>query len=187
MQKFLYATGNNVKFRQARDVCGTFGIELEQATLKVPEIQGEEVEPVARDKAEKAFAKFGKPVIISDDAWMIPGLKNFPGPYMKSMNDWFTPADWLRLTDGLIDRRIILRQIAVYQDSRVQKLFSTDIEGLLLREARGKSPYAHSTVTSFDGGLHSDAEFQERSENATQNHRTAWHDLAEWLIRERAA
>jgi XTP/dITP diphosphohydrolase len=179
MKPILYATGNAIKFQLAQHVCSTYNIQLEQIALDVPEIQSEQGEPVARDKAEKAFAKFGKPVVVSDDSWMIPGLKNFPGPYMKSMNDWFTPDDWLRLTSVLEDRRVILRQIVVYQDSDVQKLFFTDIEGEMLREARGKSPFAHATITSFDG-KQSNAEYHERGENAAQNRPTSWHDFAEW-------
>jgi len=60
---------------------------------------------------------------------------------MKSINDWFTPEDWLRLTSDLTDRTIILRQIVVYQDKHGQQLFSVDIPGMLLREAQGTSPY----------------------------------------------
>jgi XTP/dITP diphosphohydrolase len=179
MKSILYATGNSVKFQLAQHVCNTLGVNLEQITLDVPEIQSEQGEPVARDKAEKAFAKLGKPVVVSDDSWMIPGLKNFPGPYMKSMNDWFTSDDWLRLTRALSDRRIILRQIVVYQDANEQKLFYTDIEGTLLREARGKSPFSHATITSFDGE-HSNAEYHERGENAAQTLQTSWHNFAEW-------
>jgi len=182
MKPILYATGNAIKFHLAQHVCKDFGIELEKTTLDIPEIQSEQGEPVARDKAEKAFAILGEPVVISDDSWMIPALKNFPGPYMKSMNDWFTSEDWLRLTSTLDDRRIILRQIVAYQDGGGQKLFYTDIEGVMLREARGKSPFAHATITSFDG-QQSNAEYHERGENAAQNRPTAWHDFGEWYTR----
>jgi XTP/dITP diphosphohydrolase len=185
MGKLLYVTGNNVKFRQAAFTCEPAGIDLEQTRLKIEEIQSETGEPVARDKATKAFAKLGQPLVTSDDNWMIPGLKNFPGPYMKSINDWFTPDDWLRLTRDLTDRRITLRQIVVYHDGDGQQLFSVDIPGILLKEARGKSPYAHATVTSFDDGKHSNAEYHERGESAAQNHHTPWHEFAEWYKREK--
>ena len=185
MVKLLYVTSNNVKFRQAVLACKPKGIELEQTKLHIDEIQSETGEPVARDKAKKIFAKLRKPLVVSDDSWMIPGLKGFPGPYMKSINDWFTPEDWLRLTNDLTDRTIILRQIVVYQDEHGQQLFSVDILGLLLREARGTSPYPHATVTSFDGGKHSSAEYHERDESATQNHHNPWIEFANWYVKEK--
>jgi non-canonical purine NTP pyrophosphatase (RdgB/HAM1 family) len=181
MSEVLYASGNKVKFRQAQEVCKTFGITLIQDSLNVPEIQGEIAEPIARDKAEKAFAKFQRPVIISDDSWIIPGLNGFPGAYMKSVNDWFTVGDWLHLTRPLKDRRIILRQIVVYQDENGQHLFSCNIEGIILLEARGDSAdRPSSAITSFDNGKHSNAEFEERSESPTANLPSVWHDFAEW-------
>lgn len=181
MQELTYVTGNAIKFRQAETACGAFGIKLIQAKLNIEEIQAETGEPIARDKAQKAFEQVNKPVLISDDSWSIPGLRGFPGPYMKYVNDWFTPDDWLRLTTTLKDRRIVLRQIVVYQDASGQRLFSCDIEGTLLTEARGKTPYAHSYITSFDGGRSSSAEHHALGKTPHDDNRHVWHDFAEWF------
>ena len=72
--------------------------------------------------AVEAYNALQSPLVVTDDSWIIPGLNGFPGPYMKQVNDWFTPDDWLHLTSGLADRRVILRQIIVYQDSTGQRL-----------------------------------------------------------------
>jgi XTP/dITP diphosphohydrolase len=181
MQAVILATGNAVKFHAAQKAFAEFGIELVQHPLDVPEIQAEDGEVIARDKAEKAFVVLQKPILICDDFWMIPGLKNFPGAYMKSVNVWFTPEDWLRLTLPLKDRRIILRQFAVYQDKHMQKVFTKNIVGEITTKIRGKSPYSLSTITSFDGGKHTNAQFHEKGESAVQGLQTVWHDVAPWL------
>jgi non-canonical purine NTP pyrophosphatase (RdgB/HAM1 family) len=186
MHEVLYATGNSMKFQQAAATCQPFGLTLTQTHLDIPEIQAETGEPVARDKAAKAYAELGKPVTISDDTWMIPGLKGFPGPYMKHVNDWFTVDDWLRLTRDLTDRSVILRQIVVYQDADGQQVFSVDIPGILLREARGTTPYPHSAIVSFDGGKHTNAEFHERGKSAAANYHNPWHEFAEWYGKRHA-
>ena len=186
MTGLLYVTGNPIKFQLANSICGPLGVPLERTSVDIHEIQAETGEPVAQDKAAKAFTLLQQPLLVSDDSWMIPGLKNFPGPYMKSMNDWFSPEDWLRLTTDLEDRRITLRQIVVYQDADGQQMFTMDIQGILLHEVRGTSPHPHATVTSFDGGKHSNAEYHEKGENAAKDHHNAWHDFAEWYARERA-
>lgn len=182
MHKVLFVTGSQVKFRTASLVCRQEGIELVQLPMGIPEIQAADGETVARDKAQRIFEKLQKPIIISDDSWMIPALKNFPGAYMKFVNEAFTPKNWLHLTNSLTDRRIILRQIVVYQDGdQQQKVFYTDLEGSLLRESRGKG-YAHNTITSFDGGKTTLAEAIEQGKSvvADSGKRTSWHEFCEW-------
>lgn len=80
MKPLLFATGNNVKFRMATETCKRYGLELQQISLDLPEIQAHDGETVARDKALRVFEELQKPIIVSDDSWLIPGLKNFPGP-----------------------------------------------------------------------------------------------------------
>jgi XTP/dITP diphosphohydrolase len=180
MNELVYVTGNDVKFRQALFTCQPFGVHLQQTRLNIHEIQAETGEPVARDKAEKAYAQLQKPLVVSDDSWMISGLNGFPGPYMKYMNDWFTTEDWIRLTQPLADRQITLRQIVVYQDEHKQQLFSVDIPGILLKAPRGKSPYPHTALVSLDGGTYSNAEYHEKGESATQYLHNPWHEFAKW-------
>jgi XTP/dITP diphosphohydrolase len=180
MQPLLYATGNVDKFRQARHVCQPAGIQLIQDSLEVPEIQGEDVELIARDKAHKAYAKFQKPVLISDDSWAIHGLNGFPGPYMKSVSTWFTLQDWLNLTSSLNDRQVTLCQIVVFQDSTQQKLFSCEVSGLLLTEARGKSSNPYDSIISFDNGANSVAEMHSLDKSAIGHLPSVWHGFIEW-------
>ncbi|HEY8999620.1 MAG TPA: non-canonical purine NTP pyrophosphatase [Candidatus Saccharimonadales bacterium] len=180
-----FITGNQIKFNLAAESLREFGVKLERLTIDFEEIQSETGEPIARHKAQQAFEQLNRPLVVNDDYWIIPALKGFPGPYMKSINTWFTPEDWLHLTKDLDDRRIILRQVVVYQDAHEQKLFAVDLEGILLREIRGKSPYAHSTITSLDGGEHSDAEYHEQNTNAGIGHHNAWHELGAWLVSQK--
>jgi XTP/dITP diphosphohydrolase len=179
----MYVTGNPIKFRQAATVCNKKGLTLTQVELPIHEIQAATGEPIARDKAEKAFQLLGAPVVVSDDSWMIAGLNSFPGPYMKYINDWFTPEDWLRLTSTLVDRNVTLRQIVVYQDAHIQKLFSVDIPAILLSDIRGKSPYAHSTIVSYDGGQTSNAEHHEQGKSAAEDLHGAWHEFVAWYLK----
>jgi len=186
IKDLVYATSNLQKLSQARAVCEPLGINLQQIKLDISEIQAEDGEPIARDKAANAFALLQKPVVVSDDNWLIPGLNNFPGPYMKSMNAWFSPQRWLALTNGLTDRTIILRQIVMYQDAPRQQMFSVDIPGILLHEIRGLSPCAHCTITSLDGGKTSMAEYHQLGESAPTLHHSAWQDFATWYTEEAA-
>ena len=159
---------------------------LVQQDIETIEIQSESGEPIARHKANEAFQKIQKPIVVTDDSWVIPALRGFPGPYMKSMNHWLSAEDWLRLTLPLEDREIILRQILVYQDAHEQVTFSVDIKGSLLKEIRGTAPYSHMTIVSLNDGQTSMAETFGAGGSDTFDKHTAWHELATWLEARRS-
>ena len=124
--------------------------------------------------------------MVSDDTWDIPSLKGFPGAYMKSINYWFTPDDFLRLMKGVENREIILHQYIAYTDGSVTEVFKNDISGQIINEVRGKSeksPIMTVTVLDSDNGK-TLAEVFDQSEEAVvaryKNRPDAWHGFVEW-------
>ena len=178
---FTFVTSNEIKVLAAKSVCDSFALHFDNQSLDFVEIQADNGEIIAQHKAEQAYALLNQPIVITDDSWLIPGLNGFPGAYMKQVNDWFAPDDWLRLTRDLDDRRMILRQIIVYQDEHGQQLFSSDLEAMLLTEARSNSGIKHFSIISFDGGVHSAAEMVESGQSAIKDLPNSWHDLCLWL------
>lgn len=179
---FSFVTSNDIKYHAAKVVLDGYGIAFDRQIIDFIEIQADEGESIARHKAEQAYAALQRPIVVTDDSWLIPGLKGFPGAYMHQVNDWFTADDWLRLTRDLTDRRMILRQIIVYQDASGQQLFSSDIEALLLTESRTASGLNHFSIISFDGGKHSAAEVFEAGESAIKDLPNSWQILSEWFL-----
>lgn len=186
MHTILFSTGNTEKFEIAKASCEPLGLQLEQLALDIDEIQAEDGEIVVARKARDAFAAAGKPVVVSDDSWNIPGLRGFPGPYMKSMDHWLTPQDFINLTGPLEDRRIILVQLLAYQDADTYKLFRTEYVGTLLREPRGNygRPLQKVVTMPGDDGL-SIAEVYDQGRLQHENREVGegWRKLAEWYTK----
>lgn len=181
MADFTFVTSNDHKVQVAQIICDQFGIAFQRKHLDLLEIQSDDGAAIAALKIEQAFEACKGPVVITDSSWLIPGLQGFPGPYMKQINHWFTPQDFLHLTAPLTDRRITYRQILAYKDSSIKKLFSVDIEGVLLKGARGESVFPTYPIISFDGGHKSLAEADTSGLPAIAEHHTAWHELCMWL------
>ncbi len=179
--RFTFVTSNDLKVMAAHEVCDKHDILFDRQVIDFVEIQSDNGETIARDKAAQAYTQLNTPLVVTDDSWLIPGLGGFPGPYMKQVNDWFTPDDWIRLTRDLTDRRMILRQIIVYQDSDGQRVFTSDVESVLLTSSRSQSGHKHFSIISFDGGVHSAAEVVESGRSALQNEPNSWHELCAWL------
>lgn len=181
MPIITFVTGNDHKLRAARHVLQQFDIGVTQQALAIPEIQSEDGAEIVRDKAAKAYELLQKPLVVNDDTWNIPGLRGFPGPYMKDINQWFTAEDFLRLTLPLEDRRVFLCQYTVYQDEYGQHLFVAKIEGALLPAIHGAGGNPNDQIISFhDQGL-SNAEVHAQGKSSIAHRHTVWHELGEWL------
>lgn len=183
MNTFSVITTNEDKFRTAQKVCAEFGVQLEQvASYDIDEIQGEDAKKIVARKAADAYALVQKPVIVTDDSWIIPALGGFPGAYMKSVNQWFAIEDWLRLLSGVKDRTVVLSQLVAYQDAHEQVIFAVDVEGILLDKPQGDSKKSPPmALASFDGGKTTVAQNMVAGASSTAHLKTAWHELAAWL------
>ena len=186
MKDLVFATGNQDKFKSAQLVLEPLGFRLRKVHVEVDEIQGEDELIITRDKAEKTYRQLGKPVLVNDDTWSIPGLNGFPGPYMKSVTHWFTPDDFLRLTRDLKDRRVFLTQVAVYQDEHEQQIFTKQLEGSLRTEATDYPGPSWSNVCSMTKDGRSLAEVRTKNhQQLVDEHDTVWNDVAAWLKENR--
>lgn len=184
MTSLTFSTGNSGKFATALQVCDQFGIKIVQLDADIDEIQSEDPQKVALDKAQKAYEKIKSPVIISDDSWSYPGLGGFPGVYMHSMNEWLSAEDFLRLILPLEDRRAIYTQYLVYQDNDTQKIFSTVHTGTLIKEIRGTTKHPSHAITAMDGegGLTIAEVHNAGHRRADRDVADIWHEFAGWFL-----
>lgn len=181
----LCATGNAEKFALGQAAFAKHNIVLEQITVDTDEIQGEDAEIILNDKAKKAFAIVGKPVLVSDDSWSIPVLNGFPGPYMKSINHWFTPDDFMSLMRGKADRTVYLEQRLAYIDGDEIVTFSKRIKGIFVTEPRGHTgPPIMRVVELEDDGM-TIAELYDKGIGKKRGlQRDAWTDAADWYSKK---
>jgi len=180
--KISYVTTNLGKLENAKNFLKEYNIEVEQLTSKIDEIQSGDSLEIAIDKAEKAFESEKKPLFVNDATWIIPALKGFPGPFMKYINQWFEPIDFIHLMEGKSDRRIILCDSIVYIDDSGRKVFTHDHEGSVLPEV-ASFEYTHPTdvVISLSKSGKSIAEEKKGGSFFIEDEDKVWTDFAKWL------
>ncbi len=76
-------TGNAMKFAEMSEALSHFDIDSERIDIDIVEAKGLDGEFVTRDKAQKAFAEAGEPVIVDDSGIYFESYNNFPGTYAK--------------------------------------------------------------------------------------------------------
>lgn len=192
MTKILVATTNPEKFSFAQQSLEKVGLEAIQTVLDIDEIQGEDPETIIKDKASRAYELLGEPVLVTDDSWSFAGLRGFPGPYMKSINHWFTADDFARLISGLDDRLVTLQQLVAYQDEHECVVFRRDLTGQLVDKPRGDGGAPLQKVVIMDEDREADMTISEVIDAGEQHHprriakRLAWDDFAEWYQEARS-
>lgn len=182
MNKLYYITDNQSKFLTAQNILQKHDIDLEQMALEIAEIQAATTKEVAQDKAVRAFELVKKPLLVSDHGWLVDTLKGFPGPYMRYINNWFGPEDFLALMEHHTDREVILRQDLIYIDEKTTKSFSYDLKGYILREAKGELGTNWDKVVCLTKDGKSIAETREQSgkRSILLDEPEPWPSFAQW-------
>lgn len=190
MDTVYFSTGNKDKLLISQIICSKFNIKVEQVVAKIDEIQGEKSVFIAQDKARRAYESSSKPIVISDDSWEITALNGFPGPYMKSINKWFKPQDFIRLMSDIEDRRIILHQFLVFYDGNIMKTFKNKIHGKITDKPRGKniqSPVMTVIELEYDNGMTMAEVFELGKKVVAKRylaHRDVWHKFSKWYYNQ---
>lgn len=188
MGTIRFATTNAEKVQVAEAICVLYDYGVELVQLDIDEIQGEDPETIIRDKAQRAYKACGKPVVVSDDSWGIHALGGFPGPYMKSVNHWFSPEDFIALMAGRKDRRITLYQYLAYHDGKDVTIFHSELHGEIVKTPRGSRalpPVMQVTALDNDAGKTISEVFDTGRDMLAARYsdrREAWHELMDWLV-----
>ena len=84
--KLAYATTNHYKLQSAQRALAGTNIELvglSKDTPDIPEIQSDDQEAVAIDKARKYYELLKTPVVVMDSGLFVEAPGGFPGVYTK--------------------------------------------------------------------------------------------------------
>ena len=78
-----FATSNAGKVVNAKKALAPFGIEVKQLNIDLIESRAEDPADIALEKAQQAFARYKKPLIVEDSGFFIKALGGFPMTHIK--------------------------------------------------------------------------------------------------------
>ncbi|MFZ8922633.1 MAG: RdgB/HAM1 family non-canonical purine NTP pyrophosphatase [Nitrosopumilaceae archaeon] len=132
----FFASSNNHKFKEAKNILEEFGIHLGFFRCNLEEIQSDSLKEIAKHKATQAFEKLKKPVIVEDDGLFIDSLDGFPGPYSSYVFKTIGNKGILNLLKQ--KRRANFVSIISYHDKNLQKYFDSKANGTISKKIIGK-------------------------------------------------
>jgi XTP/dITP diphosphohydrolase len=104
MNLFL-VTSNKHKAKDILKISKDFGISLKWIKFDVPEIQGDDIEKIAREKAKFCSKYLRKNVVVADAGLFIEALNGFPGTLVKWVLETIGNDGILKLMKGVRNRR----------------------------------------------------------------------------------
>ncbi|MGI5826242.1 MAG: non-canonical purine NTP pyrophosphatase [Patescibacteria group bacterium] len=173
-----YVTSNDGKIRVANKYLLPLGIEVVKHPLDVAEIQSSSIEDISRYKAEQAFKIVGEPLIVNDAEWNFPALNGFPGPYVRYINEWLSPEDFIALMSRHQDKTVIYKEVITYIDKKQTKAFKAEIKGKFLDEIRGEGLPTWCLVSLRQDGKSISECWREGIDPVDAY--SVWQDFANW-------
>jgi non-canonical purine NTP pyrophosphatase (RdgB/HAM1 family) len=175
---WVFVTSNPNKVREAERI---LGFTLQHAAVELPELQADTVAAVALAKAQDAFVKLGRPVIVEDAGLELTALGGFPGPFIKYWEKLGGLASICRTADGLGDRRVrAVCALGVCREAGAQVVVGA-IDGTVSATPRGQNGFGWDAIFIPEGEDRTFAEMTAAEKDARSHRRRAWELLRERL------
>lgn len=180
--KLTFITGNEAKAKYLADY---FHIPLPHKKLDLPEIQSLDLREVVEDKARRAYAILGTPVLVEDVSVTFHALKKLPGPLIKWFLETLGNEGLCKLLDGYDDRSARAEVMFAYCDGEDVEVFHGSVEGTVAQNPRGDTKFGWDPV--FIPAGHTETTWAEMTgdeKHATSMRKPALEQLAAYLTKK---
>ncbi len=179
--KLLFATSNMNKIREASEILGKMGFEVEHLDIERIEPQHESLEKIASYSVSLIFEKVKKPVFVEDTGLFINALNGFPGPYSSYVFKTIGNTGILKLMGGISERKAVFKSVIAFSHGRSPTCISADVEGTITKEERG-SFWGYDPIFApleGDGRTYAEMGFDEK--NKLSHRKRVLEKFADWL------
>lgn len=133
-----FVTTNANKFNEVKAILSSYKIEVKMANLALLEIQSDDLEAIAAEKAKDACRKLNAAVIVEDDGLFIRALNGFPGPFSSFVFRTIGNEGIIQLMKTQSDRNATFRSVIAYCEPKNMLLdFVANVNGEISTEIRG--------------------------------------------------
>jgi len=178
VRPFVLVTGNLGKIAEARLA---LGCEVPTEVLDLPEIQSADYLEVAHGKADEAWRRLGRPLIVEEAGLDLAALNGFPGPLVKWMLKAVGPEGIARTAAALGDVQATARCVLIYKDEEGEIVCEGRTEGSLVVPGRGTHGFGWDPVFLPEGSTATFAELTGAEKDAVSHRGKAWRVMRDAL------
>ena len=179
-EKIVFVTGNAGKFAEIKEILNSVGIEAIQNNGDYPEIQADDLEPIAAASAKAAADDLGIPVLVDDSGIFIKALNGFPGPYSRFVEDHLGNPRVLKLMEKETNRDAYFKTVIAFCEPGKEPItFAGTVEGKIAFEERGDGGFGFDPIFDYNGKTF--GELGTEFKNTISHRRRALDKFLEWL------
>lgn len=175
----VFVTGNINKLKEFEEI---LGIQLLQKNLDLDEIQSLDSDEVVIKKAQAAYEKIIKPLVVEDSSLSLNVWKGLPGALIV----WFTNKTigvegLLKMLENESNREAQVKISIGYCDENGPKVFSAVTDGQITREQRGENGWEWDRIFQPNGFDKTYAEMTPKEKNSVSTRKEALEKLRKFL------
>ena len=179
-EKIVFVTGNAGKFAEIKDILKSVGIAAIQNKGDYPEIQADDLEPIAAASAKAAADDLGIPVLVDDSGIFISALNGFPGPYSRFVEDHLGNPRILKLMENETNRNTYFKTVIAFCEPGKEPItFSGIVEGKIAFEERGDGGFGFDPIFDYNGKTFGELGIEFK--NTISHRRRALDKFLEWV------
>jgi non-canonical purine NTP pyrophosphatase (RdgB/HAM1 family) len=171
---FVVVTGNPGKLREVERL---LGYRPDHAGLDLPEIQSLDLVEVLRAKADEAWRRLERPLVVDETGLALAALEGFPGPLVKWMLTAVGAAGISRVAHRLGDPRATACCALLYRDAGREVVARAEVPGRLAAAPRGSDGFGWDPIFVPDGQDKTYAEMDAAEKDRCGHRGSAWRDL----------
>jgi XTP/dITP diphosphohydrolase len=175
-----FLSSNVFKIREVEAILGRVGVHIVPASVKIEEIQTEDVRRLVRDKVLKAFDRIGRPVFVEHTGLHLPGLNGLPGGLTQIFWDRLQADSFVSLVKNLGSSLITAKTVIGYCDSQTIHYFEGEVSGTVADVPAGTRDFQWDCVFVPDGFSQTFAELGDKKNDVSMR-RMALDKFAEFL------
>lgn len=175
---FVVVTGNPGKLREVERL---LGYRPEHEGIDLPEIQSLDILEILRAKAEEAWRRLARPLVVDETGLSLTALEGFPGPLVKWMLESVGAAGIARVAHRLDDPRATACCALLYRDADRELVAKAEVPGRLIAEPRGDGGFGWDPIFVPDGQQRTYAEMSADAKDRCGHRGRAWRDLGKAL------
>lgn len=144
--RIRFLSRNDQKVAEIERILGPSGVDIVPVSIKIEELQTEDVERLVRDKLTKAFEVIGRPLFVEHTGLYLNGLNGLPAGLTQIFWDRLQADRFAALVAGLGDAAVTAKTVLGYCDGREIYLFEGSVEGTVPREPAGPTNFQWDCV-----------------------------------------
>jgi len=137
--KIKFATSNFHKVSEVKEILSHHSISVEHINLKVPEIQSDNLEEIAKASSIEVVKREHIPIFVEDSGLFIKNLNGFPGPYSSYVLKTIGNTGILKLMINIKEREATFKSVIAFCNEKLSSnIFVGEAYGIISEEKRGK-------------------------------------------------